>query len=57
MKPMEEFPAIKNAVNDGIVTGLHRLHTENPDPTYLEAQQYVVGAIKAHLDALVEKSK
>jgi hypothetical protein len=57
MKPIEEFPAIKKAVNDGIASGLHRLHTETDDPTYLEAQQYVVGAIKAHLDALVEKSK
>jgi len=57
MKPIEEFPAIKKAVKDGIASGLHRLHTETDDPTYLEAQQYVVGAIKAHLDALVEKAK
>jgi len=48
MKPLEEFPAIKKAVNDAIASGLHRLHTETDDPTYLEAQQYVVGAIKAH---------
>ena len=57
MKPIEEFPAIKNAVNDGIVTGLHRLHAENPDPTYLDAQEHVIGAIKFYLDALVEKAK
>ena len=57
MKPLEEFPAIKKAVNDAIASGLHRLHTETDDPTYLEAQQYVVGAIKAHLDALMEKAK
>ena len=56
MKPIEEFPAIKNAVNDGIVTGLHRLHTENPDPTYLEAQEYVIGAIKSYLDVLTVKT-
>jgi hypothetical protein len=57
MKPIEEFPAIKKAVNEGIAEGLHRLHTETDDPTYLEAQQYVIGAVKAHLDALVEKAK
>lgn len=57
MKPVEEFPAIKKAVKDGIASGLHRLHTETDDPTYLEAQAYVVHSIKAHLDALVEKSK
>jgi len=56
MKPMEEFPAIKKAVNDGIASGLHRLHTETDDPTYLEAQEYVIGEIKARLDALVEKN-
>ena len=55
MKPIEEFPAIKKAVNDGIASGLHRLHAETDDPTYLEAQEYVIGAIKARLDALVEK--
>jgi hypothetical protein len=55
MKPIEEFPAIKKAVNDGIAEGLHRLHTETDDPTYLEAQQYVIGAVKAHLDALMNK--
>ncbi len=57
MKPIEEFPAIKKAVNDGIASGLHRLHTETDDPTYLEAQEYVIGAIKARLDALMEKAK
>ena len=57
MNPIEEFPAIKKAVNDGIVNGLHRLHTETNDPTYLEAQEYVIGAIKTYLDALVEKAK
>ena len=56
MKPIEEFPAIKNAVNDGIVTGLHRLHTENPDPTYLEAQEYVIGIIKSYLDVLTVRT-
>lgn len=55
--PLSEFPAIKAAVNAGIAAGLHRLHTETDDPTYLEAQEYVIGAIKAQLDALVEKSK
>jgi len=57
VNPLEEFPAIKKAVNDGIVTGLHRLHAENPDPTYLDAQEHVIGAIKSYLDALVEKAK
>ena len=57
MSPIEEFPAIKKAVNDGIASGLHRLHTETNDPTYLEAQEYVANAIKAYLDALVEKAK
>ena len=57
MNPIEEFPAIKKAVNDGIVNGLHRLHTETNDPTYLEAQEYVIGAIKTYLDVLVEKAK
>ena len=56
MKPIEEFPAIKKAVNDGIASGLHRLHTETDDPTYLEAQEYVIGAIKARLDALAAKT-
>jgi hypothetical protein len=51
---IEEFPAIKAAVNDGIETGLHRLHTETTDPTYLEAQEYVIGHIKASLDRLFE---
>ena len=57
MNPIEEFPAIKKAVNEGIVTGLHRLNAENPDPTYLDAQEHVIGAIKSYLDALVEKAK
>jgi hypothetical protein len=57
VNPLEEFPAIKKAVNEGIVTGLHRLHAENHDPTYLDAQEHVIGAIKSYLDALVEKAK
>ena len=52
---INEFPAIKKAVNDGIAEGLHRLHTETDDPTYLEAQQYVIRHIKNHLDQLIEK--
>ena len=48
---IDEFPAIKKAVNDGIEAGLHRLHTETNDPTYIEAQDYVLGHIKAALDA------
>ena len=54
---IDEFPAIKKAVNDGIAEGLHRLHTETHDPTYLEAHDYVIGYIKAHLNKLQEKVK
>lgn len=52
---VDEFPAIKSAVNHGISEGLHRLYTENPDPTYAEAQEYVLRYIKAALDRLVER--
>ncbi len=55
VSPIEEFPAIKKAVNDGIESGLHRLHTETQDPTYLEAQECVIAYIKAELDKLKER--
>lgn len=50
---IDEFPAIKAAVNSGIAAGLHKLHTKNDDPTYREAQEYVVRYIKAALDELI----
>lgn len=50
---VEEFPAIKKAVNDGIAEGLHRLYAETSEPTYLEAQEYVIRHIKSRLDALL----
>lgn len=52
---VDEFPAIKSAVNHGIAQGLHRLYAENSDPTYAEAQEYVLRYIKAALDKLVER--
>lgn len=51
---IDEFPAIKKAVNDGIAEGLHRLRTETDDPSYEEAQLYVIGHIKANLDRLMK---
>lgn len=50
---IDEFPAIKKAVNDGIAEGLHRLRTEITEPSYEEAQLYVIGHIKASLDRLM----
>jgi hypothetical protein len=52
---IEEFPAIKSAVNEGIESGLHFLYKENPDPTYVEAQEYVIRYIKDALDRLKER--
>lgn len=51
---IDEFPAIKAAVNRGITAGLHRLHAQNDDPTYQEAQEWVIKHIKAELDELVK---
>lgn len=51
---IDEFPAIKTAVNNGIAAGLHRLHTKTDDPTYQEAQEYVIQHIKAALDSLIK---
>lgn len=52
---IEEFPAIKKAVNDGIESGLHSLYMQTPDPTYEEAQEFVINHIKARLDGLKER--
>lgn len=54
MTEIDEFPAIKAAVSKGIAAGLHRLHTETDDPTYQEAQEYVIRHIKAALDSLIK---
>lgn len=54
---IDEFPAIKTAVNNGIAAGLHKLHTETDDPTYQEAQEYVIRHIKAALDSLIKPAK
>jgi hypothetical protein len=52
---VDEFPAIKNAVNDGIEAGLHSLYMQTSDPTYIEAQEFVINHIKVRLDELKEK--
>lgn len=52
---IDEFPAIKNAVNDGIESGLHALYMQTPDPTYIEAQEFVINHIKARLEELKDK--
>jgi hypothetical protein len=49
---IDEFPAIKAAVNSGIESGLHCLHTQTSEPTYREAQEFVLNHIKASLDRL-----
>jgi len=54
MTEIDKFPAIKAAVSKGIAAGLHRLHTETDDPTYQEAQEYVIRHIKAALDSLIK---
>lgn len=50
---IDEFPAIKTAVNNGIAAGLHKLHTQTDDPTYQEAQEFVIRHIKKALDSLI----
>ena len=51
---IEEFPAIKAAVNTGIAAGLHSLYMQTSEPTYEEAQDFVIKHIKAALDQLVK---
>ena len=51
---IEEFPAIKEAVNKGIASGLHSLYMKTSEPTYEEAQDFVIRHIKAALDQLVK---
>lgn len=54
---IDMFPAIKEAVCVGIAVGLHKLYTETTEPTYEEAQEYVIGNIKAALDKLKTEKK
>jgi hypothetical protein len=49
---IDEFPAIKAAVNNGIAAGLHSLYMQTDEPTYEEAQDFVIRHIKAALDGL-----
>jgi hypothetical protein len=54
---IDEFPAIKTAVNNGIAAGLHSLYMQTNDPTYEEAQEFVIRHIKTALDSLTKPAR
>lgn len=49
---IDDFPAIKRAVSAGIAMGLHKLYTETSEPTYEEAQEYVIKYVIAAVNDL-----